>query len=130
MKLKRIIQMLSEGKSLNEICRQTSSSKKTVSRYKKLAEDTKFSYVELLQMEYSELEELLQPPMPPSNADPRKEALDAMMPEIIQCLSKRYSNKLLVYNEFYLKKTPRRLWLHTVQEVRQRLHQGALVLLP
>lgn len=31
MKLKRIIQMLSDGKSQNEICRETSSSKKTVS---------------------------------------------------------------------------------------------------
>ncbi len=106
MKLKRIIQMLSEGKSQNDICRQTGSSKKTVSRYKKSAEDTKLSYGELLQMEDSELERLLQPPTAPSCTDPRKEALDAMMPEIMQQLSKRYANKLLVYNEFYLKKAP------------------------
>ena len=44
MKLKRIIQMLSDGKSQNEICRETSSSKKTVSGYKKLADGTKLNY--------------------------------------------------------------------------------------
>lgn len=62
MKQKRIIQMLSDGKSQNEICRETSSSKKTVSGYKKLADGTKLNYQELLLMEDSELEKLLQAP--------------------------------------------------------------------
>ena len=43
-KLKRIIQMLCDGKSQNEICRETSSRKKTVSGYKKLADGTKLNY--------------------------------------------------------------------------------------
>ena len=47
MKLKRIIQMLSDGKSQNEICRETSSRKKTVSWYKKLADGTNLNYQEL-----------------------------------------------------------------------------------
>ena len=51
MKLRRIIQMLSEGYSLNDIGRETSSSKTTVSGYKKMAEGTKLSYQELLLME-------------------------------------------------------------------------------
>ena len=55
MKLRRIIQMLSEGFSHNNICRETSSSKTTVSGYKKVAEDTKLSYQELLLMEDSNL---------------------------------------------------------------------------
>ena len=49
MKLKRIIQMLSDGKSLNAICKDTHSSKTTVSNYKKLVEGTKLPYVELLE---------------------------------------------------------------------------------
>ena len=73
MKLKRIIQMLSDGKSQNEICRETSSSKKTVSGYKKLADGTKLNYQELLLMEDSELEKLLQAPKAPAKVDPRKE---------------------------------------------------------
>lgn len=47
MKLKRIIQMLNEGKSFNAICKDTHSSKTTVSIYKKLVDDTKLPYVEL-----------------------------------------------------------------------------------
>lgn len=106
MKLKRIIQMLSDGKSQNEICRETSSSKKTVSRYKKLADDTKLSYQELLRMEDSELEELLQAPKAPVKTDPRKEQLDGMMPEVMRRLGQRYSNVQLVYTDFYKKECP------------------------
>ena len=50
--------MLSEGKSFNAICKDTHSSKTTVSIYKKLVEDTKLPYVELLEKSDSELEKL------------------------------------------------------------------------
>lgn len=106
MKLKRIIQMLSDGMSLNAICKETHSSKTTVSSYKKLADDTKLSYQELLHMEDSKLEELLQPKTALPTADPRKEKLDSMMPEIIKRLSKRYSNVQLVYLDYYKKECP------------------------
>ena len=106
MKLKRIIQMLSDGKSQNEICRETSSSKKTVLEYKKLADGTKLSYQELLQMEDSKLEELLQPPTPAPKVDPHKAELDELMPKIMHRLSQRYSNILLVYMDFYKKECP------------------------
>ena len=52
--------MLSDGKSLNAISKDTHSSKTTVSNYKKLVEDTKLSYVELLKKSDSELEQTLQ----------------------------------------------------------------------
>lgn len=80
MKLRRIIQMLSEGYSQNDICRETSSSKTTVSGYKKMADGTKLSYRELLLMEDSELEALLQPKSDNPPADPRKAELDVLMP--------------------------------------------------
>lgn len=51
--------MLSDGKSLNAICKDTHSSKTTVSNYKKLVEGTKLPYVELLEKSDSELEQLL-----------------------------------------------------------------------
>lgn len=103
MKLKRIIQMLSEGKSLNVICKETHSSKTTVSNYKKLAECTKLPYVELLQKSDSELERLLFSQLSQPAADSRKAALLEMMPEIARRLGKRYANVQLVYEEYYLK---------------------------
>ena len=106
MKLRRIIQMLSEGYSQNDICRETSSSKTTVSGYKKMADGTKLSYQELLLMEDSELEALLQPKPDNPPADPRKAELDAMMPKIISRLSKRYSTVELVHQDYYLKLHP------------------------
>jgi len=106
MKLKRIIQMLSDGVSLNAICKETHSSKTTVSGYKKLADGTKLSYQKPLHMEDSKLEELLQPKAALPPADQRKEKLDSMMPEIIKRLSKRYSNVQMVYLEHYKKECP------------------------
>lgn len=97
--------MLNEGHSQNEICRVTSSSKTTVSGCKKIAETTKLSYQELLQLEDSQLEALLPKPVPAA-ADPRKAELELMMPEIIRRLSKRYATVEMVYQEYYLKLHP------------------------
>ena len=98
--------MLSEGYSQNDICRETSSSKTTVSGYKKMADGTKLSYQELLLMEDSELEAMLQPRAADPPADPRKAELDALMPEIISRLSKRYATVELVHQDYYLKLHP------------------------
>lgn len=106
MKQRRIIQMLSEGYSQNDICRETSSSKTTVSGYKKMAGGTKLSYQELLLMEDSELEALLQSKPVSAPPDPRKAELDGLMPEIMKRLSKRYATVELVPQDFYLKQCP------------------------
>ena len=105
MKLKRIIQMLSDGFSMNAICRETGSSKKTVSEYKKAALATQMSYTDLLCMEEAELARLLLPSTPAPPTDPRKEELGKMMTEIVRRLSLRYANVQLVYEEYYLKHT-------------------------
>jgi len=97
--------MLSDGFSMNAICRETSSSKKTVSEYKKAALATQSSYADLLCMEESELARLLLPPTPAPPTDARKEELDGMMQEILRRLSLRYANVQLVYEEYYLKHT-------------------------
>lgn len=97
IKLKRIIQMLSDGKSLNAICKDTHSSKTTVSNYKKLVEGTKLPYVELLEKSDSELEQLLSSQLSKPSEDARKAPLQEMMPEIIKRLGKRYANIQLVY---------------------------------
>ena len=95
--------MLSDGKSLNAICKETHSSKTTVSNYKKLVEGTKLPYVELLEKSDSELEQLLSSQFSKPSEDARKAPLQEMMPEIIKRLGKRYANIQLVYEEFYLK---------------------------
>ena len=106
MKLKRIIQMLSEGISQDNICRATHSSKRTVSGYKKLAEGTRLSYQELLRMEDSELEALLQPAREAAPVDARRAAFDELLPEIMRRLSKRYANVQMVYEDFYKVQCP------------------------
>ena len=100
MKLRRIIQMLNEGYSQNDICRETSSSKTTVSGYKKMAADTKLSYRELLLMEDSELEALLQPKSAALPPDPRKAELEALMPEITTKL-RNFSRFLFCFLHFF-----------------------------
>ena len=95
--------MLSEGKSFNAICKDTHSSKTTVSIYKKLVDDTKLPYVELLEKSDSELEKLRFSKLSKPAEDVRKAPLQEMMPEIIKRLGKRYANIQLVYEEFYLK---------------------------
>ena len=95
--------MLSDGKSFNAICKDTHSSKTTVSNYKKLVEGTKLPYVELLEKSDSELEQLLSSQLSQPSEDARKAPLQEMMPEIIKRLSKRYAIIQLVYEEFYLK---------------------------
>ena len=106
MKLKRIIQMLNDGISQNEICRETNSSKRTVSEYKKLAQGSKLNYQQLLQKEDSELEMLLQPPVALPPPDPRRVELEKMMPEITRQLSRRYATILLVFEQYYCLECP------------------------
>lgn len=106
MKLKRIIRMLSDGCSLNEIAAQTASSKRTVADYKKAVLATNQSYEELLQLEEPELIKLLLPPSPTPNVSPQRSRLEELMPEIGERLSKRYATIQLVHQEFYLKKCP------------------------
>ena len=106
MKLKRIIQMLNEGCSLNEIAAQTSSSKTTVAGYKKASLATDLSYEELLKLEDAELVRLLQPPSPTPNVDPRRAKLEEMMPEICKRMAKRHATIQLVHQEYYLKECP------------------------
>lgn len=106
MKLKRIIQMLSDGCSLNEIVAQTGSSKATVASYKKASLATGQSYKELLQLEEAELTRLLLPPPPTPTADPRRARLEEMMPEICRRMSMRYSTVQLVHQGYYLKECP------------------------
>ena len=106
MKLKRIIQMLNEGCSLNEIAAQTSSSKTTVAGYKKASLATGLSYEELLKLEDAELVRLLQPPSPTPNVDPRRAKLEEMMPEICKRMAKRHATIQLVHQEYYLKECP------------------------
>ena len=77
-----------------------------MSGYKKMADGTKLSYQELLLMEDSELEAMLQPRAANPPADPRKAELDALMPEIISRLSKRYATVELVHQDYYLKLHP------------------------
>lgn len=106
MKLKRIIQMLNDGISQNEICRETNSSKRTVSEYKKLAQGSKLNYQQLLQKEDSELEMLLQPPVVLPPPDPRRVELEKMMPEITRRLSRRYATIQLVFEQYYCLECP------------------------
>lgn len=78
--------MLSDGKSLNAISKDTHSSKTTVSNYKKLVEGIKLSYVELIKKSDSELDQMFLSKRSKPAEDARQAPLQEMMAEIIKRL--------------------------------------------
>lgn len=61
LKLKRLLQLLDTGSSMNTICSELHMSKRTVHNYKQLAEQSGIPVPILRQMEDAKLQDLLQP---------------------------------------------------------------------
>ena len=105
-KLKMILQLLSDGGSLNRICNEVHCSKSTVSQYKKTAAASNFSYQELLNLPVGELQTIFMPRTGGASMTGRKAELYSMMPEIMKRLERRHANVLFVYEEYYHKEIP------------------------
>lgn len=76
LKLKRMLQLLDSGWSLNNISRDLHMSKRTVHNYKQSAVQSGIPMCVLRQMDDQRLHDLLQPPSPVPAADERKAILD------------------------------------------------------
>jgi hypothetical protein len=76
LKLKRMLQLLDAGKSMNEICRDRHMSKRTVHNYKQRAGSVGIPLPDLRKLDDVRLNALLQPKAPEPQPDERKSELD------------------------------------------------------
>lgn len=106
LRLRQILQMLSNGTPQVEICGIVHCSKRTVSGYRKIASIREKSYQELLTMSDSELESIFMPAKAASNEDGRRQELDRMMPEIIKRLNRKHANVQFVFEDYYHRECP------------------------
>ena len=76
LKLKRMLQLLDAGRSMNQVCAELHMSKRTVHSYKERAEQSEIPLYVLRQMPDEQLNALLQPPSSVPVPDARKAELD------------------------------------------------------
>ena len=105
LKLKRMLQLLAAGYSLNAICKDLHSSKRTVSKYKEAANSTNRPYSELLKMDESSLEKLLQSSPVIVNTDERKVTIDTLLEDYFSELKRPHVTIQLLWEE-YISKYP------------------------
>lgn len=84
LKLKRLLQLLDTGSSMNTICSELHMSKRTVHNYKQLAEQSGIPIPILRQLEDAKLQALLQPDSPEPIADERKVILDTLLEDYLK----------------------------------------------
>lgn len=84
LKLKRLLQLLDTGSSLNTVCSELHMSKRTVHNYKQLAEQSGIPIPILRQLEDVKLQALLQPDSPEPIADERKVILDTLLEDYLK----------------------------------------------
>ena len=92
--------------SQSAICAEVQCSKSTVSRLKQKAGETGRSIGELLQLPDDEFETIFGVQEAVGTADPRKEELLRMMPEILRRLGQRHAHMQYVYDDYYSKECP------------------------
>lgn len=101
LKLKRMLQLLDSGWSLNNISRDLHMSKRTVHNYKQSAVQSGIPMCVLRQMDDQRLHDLLQPPSPVPTADERKAVLDQEIETYLAELKKPYVTALLVWEMYH-----------------------------
>ena len=101
IKLKRMLQLLAVQTSQRDICSKLQMGRGVLSEYKKRAESTGISFIELSHKSDSELEQLLQTQAAESKqGDPRKKALDTLLPDLHVELQRRYVTVQLLWEEY------------------------------
>lgn len=100
LKLKRMLQLLDAGKSMNEICRDLHMSKRTVYNYKQRAGSSGIPLSELRRLDDVHLSQLLQPQSPSPQPDERKDELDKELERYLTELKKPYVSVLLLWEEY------------------------------
>ena len=100
LKLKRMLQLLDAGKSMNDICRDLHMSKRTVHNYKQRVTSSNVPLAELRRLDDKQLNQLLQPQSPVPKPDERKEALDKELSNYLKEWNKPYVSILLLWEEY------------------------------
>jgi len=102
LKLKRLLQLLAACKSLNSICSELHMSKRTVHTYKKTAQSTGQTFLELSHLTDEQLHALLQPPLSVPMVDPRKAALEVNMKDYLSELQRPYVTVQNLWEEYIM----------------------------
>ncbi len=100
LKLKRMLQLLSCGQSLNFICSELHMSKRTVHNYKQLVSQTNLTYDDLIRLSDFELTAILQPASSVPQADGRKSTLDLQLEGYLSELNRPYVTIQLLWEEY------------------------------
>lgn len=95
-----MLQLLAASTPQREICSQLKMGRGVLNRYKKLAGQSGYSFSELAKKEDCQLILLLQSPPPAAQEDPRKEALDVLLPDLLAELKRRYVTVQLLWEEY------------------------------
>ena len=100
LKLKRMLQLLDAGRSMNQVCAELHMSKRTVHSYKERAEQSEIPLYVLRQMPDEQLNALLQPPSSVPVPDARKAELDKRLDHFLAELKRPYVTKYLLWEEY------------------------------
>ena len=100
IKLKRMLQLLDAGRSMNEICRELNMSKRTVHSYKQRIAGTGVPLTSLRKLEDAQLNSILQPQSSVPQPDERKEVLDKDLENYLREWKKPYVSVLLLWEEY------------------------------
>ena len=100
LKLKRMLQLLDAGRSMNQVCAELHMSKRTVHSYKERAEQSEIPLYVLRQMPDEQLNALLQPPSSVPVPDARKAELDKRLDHFLAELRRPYVTKYLLWEEY------------------------------
>ena len=100
LKLKRMLQLLAANKSLNSICIELHMSKKTVQVYKKAAQSTGTSFLELSRLTDEQLMSILKLSPQASSIDPRKVILEGLLSGYLSELNRPYVTVLRIWESY------------------------------
>lgn len=100
LRLRRILQLLSCGHSLNSISSELHMSKRTVYNYKQQIVQSELPYDALLGLSDFDLSTILQPPSCVSRSDERKKSLDLELDSYLSELNRPYVTIQLLWEEY------------------------------
>lgn len=101
LKLKRMLQLLDAGESMNAICRELHMSKRTVHSYKQRVCSSDIPLPDLRKLEDAQLNIILQPKSAEPQPDERKSELDGELENYLREWKKPYVSVLLLWEEYH-----------------------------
>ncbi len=101
LKLKRMLQLLDAGRSLNDVCKELHMSKRTVHNYKQRAVSSGISISDLRKLDDVQLNVILQPKSQVPLPDERKTELEDNLEKYLREWKKKYVSIKLLWEEYF-----------------------------